>query len=41
MVNHMISKCSKLAPKKYKTKHNWVGEGNLLVIVQENEIWLY
>ena len=22
-INHMISKCSKLAQRKYKTKHNW------------------
>ena len=25
-INHIISQCSKLAQKDYKTKHNWVGE---------------
>ena len=24
--NHIISKCSKLAQKKYKTRHDWVGK---------------
>ena len=24
-INHIISECSKLAQKEYKTKHNWVG----------------
>ena len=24
MINHMISECSKLAQKEYKTRHNWV-----------------
>ena len=27
MINHIISKCSKLAKKEYKTRHNWVGKG--------------
>ena len=26
MVNHIISKCSKLAQKQYKIKHDWVGK---------------
>ena len=25
-VNHIISKCSKLAQKEYKTRHDWVGK---------------
>ena len=25
MINYIISKCSKLAQKEYKTRHNWVG----------------
>ena len=25
-VNHIISECSKLAQKKYKTRHDWVGK---------------
>ena len=25
-INHIISKCSKLAQKEYKIKHNWVGK---------------
>ena len=24
-INHIISECSKLAQKEYKTRHNWVG----------------
>ena len=24
-INHIISECSKLAQKEYKTKHNWMG----------------
>ena len=26
-INHIISECSKLALKEYKTRHNWVGKG--------------
>ena len=26
MINHKISKCSKLAQKEYKMKHDWVGK---------------
>ena len=26
MINHMICECSKLAPKEYKTRHDWVGK---------------
>ena len=26
-INHIISECSKLAQKEYKTKHNWLGKG--------------
>ena len=25
-INHIISKCSKLAQKEYKTRYNWVGK---------------
>ena len=25
-INHIISKCSKLAQKEYKTRHDWVGK---------------
>ena len=25
-INHIISKCSKLAQKKYKSRHDWVGK---------------
>ena len=25
-INHIISECSKLAQKEYKTRHNWVGK---------------
>ena len=25
-INHIISECSKLAQKEYKTRHDWVGE---------------
>ena len=25
-INHIISECSKLAQKKYKTSHDWVGK---------------
>ena len=25
-MNHIITKCSKLAQKKYKTRHEWVGK---------------
>ena len=26
MINHILSKCSKLAQKEYKTRHDWVGK---------------
>ena len=26
MINYIISECSKLAQKEYKTKHNWLGK---------------
>ena len=26
-INHIISECSKLAQKEYKTRHDWVGKG--------------
>ena len=35
MINHIISECSKLAQKEYKTRHDWVGK------MQEIEIWPY
>ena len=25
-INHIISKCSKLTQKEYKTRHDWVGK---------------
>ena len=25
-INHIISECSKLAQKEYKTRHDWVGK---------------
>ena len=25
-INHIISECSQLAQKEYKTRHNWVGQ---------------
>ena len=25
-INHIISECSKLVPKKFKTRHEWVGK---------------
>ena len=25
-INHIINKCSKLAQKEYKTRHDWVGK---------------
>ena len=25
-INHIISKCSKLASKEYTTRHDWVGK---------------
>ena len=25
-INHIISECSKLAQKKYKARHDWVGK---------------
>ena len=36
-VNHIISKCSKLAQKEYKTRHNWIPLG----IVPGIKIWPY
>ena len=26
MINYVISKCSKLMQKEFKTRHDWVGE---------------
>ena len=26
MINHIISKCNKLAQKEYKTRYDWVGK---------------
>ena len=26
MINHIVSECSKLVHKEYKTRHNWVGK---------------
>ena len=26
MINHIISECSKLAEKEYKTGYNWIGK---------------
>ena len=45
-INHIISECSKLTPKEYKTRHNWVGEvihwgyaNNLNLTIQTNGIY--
>ena len=38
MINYVISECSKLPQKVFQIKHNEVGEGDLLEIVQEIEI---
>ena len=45
-INHIISECSKLAQKEYKTRHDWVGRwstGNctisLNLIQRTNGIW--
>ena len=32
--------CSKLAQSKYKTRNDWGGEGDPLIIVQEVYVWL-
>ena len=40
-INHIISECSKLAQKAYKTSHDWMGQGDPLGDVQEIEIWPY
>ena len=32
-INHIISECSKLVQKEYKTRNDWVGQGGLLGIV--------
>ena len=38
--NHIISKCSRLARRKYKTRHDWGGgQGDPLGIVEEIKIW--
>ena len=41
MINHIISECSKLAQKNYKTKHDRVRKGNPLEIVSKNKILPY
>ena len=41
MINHIISECSKLAQKEYKTRCNWVGKVIHWGIVQEVEVWPY
>ena len=35
MINYIISECSKLAQREYKTRYEWVGKGDPLRIVQE------
>ena len=39
-INHIISECSKLAQKEYKTRHDWVSTGrcarNLNLAIQTN-----
>ena len=37
-INHIISKCSKLAQKEYKAIHVWVGQSDLLGTGQEVEV---
>ena len=34
-INHIISKCSKLVQKEYKTRHDWVGKRGPLGDMQE------
>ena len=36
-INYIINECSKLAQKEYKTRHDWVGVGDPLRIVQDIE----
>ena len=36
-INHIISECSKLAQKEYKTRHDWGEQGDPLGDVQEIE----
>ena len=38
-INHRRSECSKLGQKEYKTRHDWVGEGDPLGIMQKIKIW--
>ena len=38
VINYIISECSKLAQKEYKTGHDWVGQAYLLGIVQEIKV---
>ena len=43
-VTHIISECSKLTQKEYKTRHDWVGkviQGDPLGDVQKSEVWPY
>ena len=34
IVNHIISECSKVAQNKCNSRHEWVGMGDQLIIVQ-------
>ena len=41
MINHTISKCSRLAQKEYKTRYDWVGKVIHLELWKKVEIWPY
>ena len=41
MINHIISECSKLSQKEYKTRHNWVGKVIHKELCKKIEIWPY
>ena len=41
IINHIISECSKIAQKEYKTRHNWMDKGIHWEMCKEIEIWPY
>ena len=47
IINHIISECSKLAQKEYKTRHDWVGKGihwevcNKFIFAHTNKWYMY
>ncbi len=40
-INHIISECSKLAQKEYKTRHDWVGKVNPSELCKKYEQMIY